>query len=151
MLDANKSDLPPFLASTTGLESGFMIVQYSAGAALGELHGHSAPRTAFSTSTSAGQEDHVSMGATACWNLYQACHRISEVLACELLIASEAMTYSNLESSSFVKSLIKLSRTIAPELDGDRSTSEEINQIAMHLRDGSWLARIEAENGKLSR
>ena len=91
------------------------------------------------------------MGATACWNLYQACHRISEVLACELLIASEAMTYSNLESSSFVKSLIKLYRTIAPELDGDRSTSEEINQIAMHLRDGSWLARVEAENGKLSR
>lgn len=151
LLDPNKSGLPPFLARNTGLESGFMIVQYSAGASLAELHGHAAPRTAFSTTTSAGQEDHVSMGATACWNLYQACHRISEVLACELLIASEALTHSNLESSSFVKSLIKLTRTIAPKLDGDRSTSAEINAIATHLRDGSWLARIEAENGKLSR
>ena len=70
LLDSSKSGLTPFLAADSGLESGLMIVQYSAGAALAELHGHAAPRTAFSTSTSAGQEDHVSMGATACWNLY---------------------------------------------------------------------------------
>ena len=68
LLDPSKSNLPPFLAKNSGLESGYMIVQYSAGAALSELHGHATPRTAFSTSTSAGQEDHVSMGATACWN-----------------------------------------------------------------------------------
>ena len=79
LLDSKKSGLPPFLANNSGLESGMMIVQYSAGSALAEMHGHAAPRTAFSTSTSAGQEDHVSMGATACWNLYQSCIRLSEV------------------------------------------------------------------------
>ena len=47
LLDPKKSDLPPFLARNSGLESGLMIVQYSAGAALAELHGHSSPRTAF--------------------------------------------------------------------------------------------------------
>ena len=151
LLDPKKSDLPPFLARNSGLESGLMIVQYSAGAALAELHGHSSPRTAFSTSTSAGQEDHVSMGATACWNLFQACQRMSEVLACELLIAAEALTYANESPSPMVKSLIKLVRNISPELDADRSTSNELKDIALNLRNGSWLARIEAENFKLSR
>ena len=151
LLDPKKSDLPPFLARNSGLESGLMIVQYSAGAALAELHGHSSPRTAFSTSTSAGQEDHVSMGATACWNLFQACQRMSEVLACELLIAAEALTYANESPSPMVKSLIKLVRNISPKLDADRSTSNELKDIALNLRNGSWLARIEAENFKLSR
>ena len=59
------------------------------------------------------------MGATACWNLYQACIRISEVLACELLIASEALSQREQQSSPIVNSLIKLVRNIAPTLDGD--------------------------------
>lgn len=151
LLDPSKSNLPPFLATNSGLESGYMIVQYSAGAALSELHGHATPRTAFSTSTSAGQEDHVSMGATACWNLYQACLRLSEVLACELLIASEALSHHKNTPSQTVKSLISLTRNISPLLDSDRSTSAELMQIAEHLRSGSWLSRIEAENFKLSR
>ena len=151
LLDNNKSNLPPFLAKNSGLESGYMIVQYSAGASLSELHGHATPRTAFSTSTSAGQEDHVSMGATACWNLYQACLRLSEVLACELLIASEALSHHEDAPSNSVKSLTSLTRNISPLLDSDRSTSAELMQIAEHLRNGSWLSRIEAENFKLSR
>ena len=151
LLDPSKSNLPPFLAKNSGLESGYMIVQYSAGAALSELHGHATPRTAFSTSTSAGQEDHVSMGATACWNLYQACLRLSEVLACELLIASEALSHHKNTPSQTVKSLISLTRNISPLLDSDRTTSAELMQIAEHLRSGSWLSRIEAENFKLSR
>ena len=151
LLDPKKSNLPPFLAKNSGLESGYMIVQYSAGAALSELHGHASPRTAFSTSTSAGQEDHVSMGATACWNLYQACIRLSEVLACELLIASEAISNHEYSPSPTVKSLMSLVRNISPILETDRSTSSELMQISALLRDGSWLSRIEAENFKLSR
>jgi histidine ammonia-lyase len=91
------------------------------------------------------------MGATACWNLFQACLRISEVLACELLIAGEALKHAENLSSPMVKSLIKLLRNISPELDADRSTSDELKEIALNLRNGSWLARIEAENFKLSR
>ncbi len=151
LLDSSKSNLPPFLARNSGLESGLMIVQYSAGASLGELHGHAAPRSAFSTSTSAGQEDHVSMGATACWNLHQACLRISEVLACELLIAAEALSHNENLPSPIVRSLIKLTRGVSPKLDNDRTTSVELNEIAARLRDGSWLSRIEAENTKLPR
>ncbi|MBL6731500.1 MAG: histidine ammonia-lyase [Candidatus Poseidoniaceae archaeon] len=151
LLDSKKSGLPPFLATNGGLESGMMIVQYSAGSSLSEMHGHAAPRTSFSTSTSAGQEDHVSMGATACWNLYQSSIRLSEVLACELIIACQALEYNTLSPAPFVKSLYKLVRTISPKLTKDRSTSDELLSIAKILRDGSWLSRIEAENERLIR
>ena len=151
LLDSKKSGLPPFLATNSGLESGMMIVQYSAGSALAEMHGHAAPRTSFSTSTSAGQEDHVSMGATACWNLYQSCIRLSEVLACELVIACQGLEYNSLNPAPFVKSLHKLVRTISPKLTKDRSTSIELQSIAKILREGTWLSRIEAENERLVR
>tara|TARA_B100000767_G_scaffold275211_1_gene311039 strand:- start:5162 stop:6709 length:1548 start_codon:yes stop_codon:yes gene_type:complete len=151
LLDSKKSGLPPFLATNSGLESGMMIVQYSAGSSLSEMHGHAAPRTSFSTSTSAGQEDHVSMGATACWNLYQSSIRLSEVLACELIIACQALEYNSLGPAPFVKSLYKLVRTISPKLTKDRSTSDELISIAKILRDGAWLSRIEAENERLIR
>ena len=151
LLDSKKSGLPPFLATNSGLESGMMIVQYSAGSALSEMHGHAAPRTSFSTSTSAGQEDHVSMGATACWNLYQSCIRLSEVLACELVIACQGLEYNSLNPAPFVKSLHKLVRTISPKLTKDRSTSTELQSIAKILREGAWLSRIEAENERLVR
>ena len=151
MLDPARSELPAFLAKNSGLESGLMIVQYVAGASLAELHGHASPRAAFSTSTSAGQEDHVSMGATAAWNLLQATQRFSEVLACELLVACEALEFESLEPSTYVASLKQRVRTLAKPLTGDRSTSRELINIATALSDGAWLARIEAENGRIPR
>lgn len=151
LLDPARSKLPAFLAKDSGLESGLMIVQYVAGASLSELHGHAAPRTIFSTSTSAGQEDHVSMGATACWNLLQATKRISEVLACEMVIACEALEFNETEPSKHVAALKQRVRSIAPPLTGDRSTSSELIAVANELLDSKWLARIEAEVGRLPR
>ncbi len=150
LLDANKSGLPPFLAKNSGLESGLMIVQYVAGASLAELHGHAAPRSAFSTSTSAGQEDHVSMGATACWNLVQATRRFSEVLACELLISCQALEFESVEPSPYVASLIKLVRSVSPKINYDRSTSKDLISISNLLSNGGWLSRVEAENSSIS-
>jgi histidine ammonia-lyase len=150
LLDTKKSGLPPFLANNSGLESGLMIVQYVAGASLAELHGHAAPRSAFSTSTSAGQEDHVSMGATACWNLLQATQRLSEVLACELLIACQALEFESLKPSPFIQSIVKLVRDISPKIESDRSTSSDLMAISESLKNGGWLSRIEAENSRLS-
>lgn len=151
MLDPARSDLPAFLAKHSGLESGLMIVQYVAGSSLAEIRGHASPRSAFSTTTSAGQEDHVSMGATAAWNLLCAVRRLSEVLACELLIAAEALEYATHSSSPHVQGLIQRLRTVSGPLVGDRSTSAELKHIAQSLRNGGWLARIEAEHGRLPR
>ena len=151
MLDRSRSDLPAFLAKNSGLESGLMIVQYVAGASLAELRGHASPRSAFSTSTSAGQEDHVSLGATANHNLLVATERLAEVLACEALIASEALTHQTIRPVGHVAGMVDLVRAIAPPLDGDRSTSDELKAIAQAMIDGGWLARLEAEHGRLAR
>ena len=151
ILDPARSGLPPFLAPNSGLESGLMIVQYVAAASLGELNGHASPRTSFSIPTSAGQEDHVSMGATASSNLLQACSHLARVIACELLIAGEALRYTDEEPANHILSLHKLLRNIAGPLTGDRSTAKELEAITECLIDGSWLARIEAECGRLPR
>ena len=54
-----KNGIISILAENSGLESGLMIVQYVAGASLAEMRGHANPRAAFSTTTSAGQEDRI--------------------------------------------------------------------------------------------
>ena len=151
ILDPARSGMPAFLAKDSGLESGLMIVQYVAGASLSELHGHAAPRSIFSTSTSAGQEDHVSMGATATWNLLQATNRLAEVLACELVVACEALELNPIEPSPYVSALKQRVRTIVKPLSGDRSTSSDLIAVANELLDSKWLARIEAEVGRLNR
>ena len=151
IVDPARSNLPPFLAKNSGLESGMMIVHYSAAAALAEMHSRASPRSAFSTPTSGGQEDHVSMGSTACWNLVESCKLLSQVLACELLIACEALEYRTAEPAKHVKTLYSLVRKISKPLEGDRSTSDEISIIASELTNGGWLARIEAECGRLPR
>lgn len=151
IVDPSRSDLPAFLAKNSGLESGMMIVHYVAAAALAEMHARASPRSAFSTPTSGGQEDHVSMGATACWNLVETSKHLSQVLACELLIACEALEYRVAEPANHVKSLYSLVRKISKPLTEDRATSDEIQLIAKELTNGGWLARIEAECGRLPR
>ena len=151
IVDPSRSDLPAFLAKNSGLESGMMIVHYVAAAALAEMHARASPRSAFSTPTSGGQEDHVSMGATACWNLVETSKHLSQVLACELLIACEALEYRVAEPANHVKSLYSLVRKISKPLTEDRATSDEIQLIAEELTNGGWLARIEAECGRLPR
>ena len=151
IVDPTRSNLPAFLAKNSGLESGMMIVHYVAAAALAEMHAGAMPRSAFSTPTSGGQEDHVSMGSTAAWNLVNSCKHLSQVLACELMIACEALEYRKAEPAKHVQSLYNLVRKISDPLVNDRSTSKEIEDIARELSNGGWLARIEAECGRLPR
>lgn len=149
MLDPNRLAIKPFLAEDPGLESGLMIVQYSAGASLGELHGHASPRTSFSTTTSAGQEDHVSMGSTACWNLLQAVQRTSEVIACELFIARRALHFIHNKSSTQIEILVRCIDTIVINDISDRTTSSELREIANKLLQSAWLSLIEAESSRI--
>ena len=144
MLDPDRRAIRPFLAENAGLESGLMIVQYAAASSLGELHGHTTPRSAFSTTTSAGQEDHVSMAATASWNLFNAIQRCSEVLACEAFVAYRALKIIATPSSTCVRSMIRcLDQVIQPNMN-DRSTSDELVSIAQELTSSTWLSIIQS-------
>ena len=142
MLDPARSGGRPFLARQSGLESGLMIVHYVAGAALAEMHGHVMPRSAFSTVTSGGQEDHVSMGATACMNLMSALDRFTDVLAAELLIAAEAAEDLPAPMATALNQLHRLVREQVPALQSDRSTAEDLRLITEHLREGRWWSEL---------
>src|SRR5258708_31023208 len=85
------SGLPPFLAPDSGLNSGFMIAQVSAAALVSENKVLAHPASVDSIPSSAGREDHVSMGATAALKLAQIHDHVRDVLAIELLCAAQGI------------------------------------------------------------
>ncbi|HET9728461.1 MAG TPA: histidine ammonia-lyase, partial [Acidimicrobiia bacterium] len=90
LLNAEDRGLPLFLTGRSGLQSGLMIVQYTAAAAVNDNKGLAWPSSVDSIPTSAGQEDHVSMGMTSANNLERTLENVEGALACELLGALAA-------------------------------------------------------------
>ena len=136
LLDTNRSGLPAFLANESGLESGMMIVQYAAVAAIADLRAHLGPHTTFSLSTSANQEDHVSMGATAAWHLFQSAQRLADILSCEAIIACEGLEHHQEKAGDGVDALYKHVRTLVEPLQGDRSLAGEMADLANDFLNG---------------
>ena len=136
MLDASRSQLPAFLAADSGLESGMMIVQYAAAAAIADMRAHSRPHSTFSLSTSANQEDHVSMAATAAWHLLESSQRLADIMACEAMIACEGLEYRDEAPGVGVVALYNHVRRIVAPLDGDRSLSDEMAELAYDILNG---------------
>jgi len=83
--------LPPFLASASGLNSGMMMLQYTAAALASENKVLVHPASADSIPTSANQEDHVSMGATAARHARDVLDNVERILAIELLVGAQAL------------------------------------------------------------
>ncbi|PZR57807.1 MAG: histidine ammonia-lyase [Candidatus Meridianibacter frigidus] len=93
LLNAEDRGLPLFLTGRSGLQSGLMLVQYTAAALVSENKGLAFPNSVDSIPTSAGQEDHVSMGMTAACNLDRVLNNVEGALACELLGALAATDF----------------------------------------------------------
>ena len=83
--------LPPFLAASSGIDSGMMIYQYTAAALASEHKVLAHPASADSIPTSANQEDHVSMGATSARHARRVLEGVERILAIELLVATQAL------------------------------------------------------------
>ncbi len=135
---------PAFLTREGGLNSGFMIAQYVAASLVSENKVLAHPASVDSIPTSAGQEDHVSMGATAAVHLWQVCANVERVLAVELLCGAQALDYlAPLRPGPLVAALQAAVRERSPHLDRDRSLSGEIGDLAGAVRDGSLVASVE--------
>jgi histidine ammonia-lyase len=91
------------------------------------------------------------MGATSAWNLLESTQHLAEILACEALIACEALEHEPLNPAPHVHGFKGLVRTIVDPLNGDRSTSNDLIELTNQLQYGGWLSRLEAEYGRLSR
>ena len=151
MLNPTMSNgLPPFLAHESGLNSGFMITQYVAASLVAENRVLAHPASVDSIPTSAGQEDHVSMGATAAVHLWQVCANVERVLAVELLCGAQGLDFlAPLRPGPGVSVLHDAVRERSPRLDRDRSLAGEIDLVAAGVRDGSLLAQVEGAAGEL--
>ncbi|MFM2394858.1 MAG: histidine ammonia-lyase [Bacteroidota bacterium] len=114
-------ELPPFLVDHSGLNSGFMIVQYTAASIVSQNKQLSTPTSVDSIVSSKGQEDHVSMAANGSTRCIKVSNNTLTVLAMELMVAMQACDYRDVSLfSTFVKNLHEDYRKYISFLDKDR-------------------------------
>jgi histidine ammonia-lyase len=119
--------LPLFLSRKPGLESGLMIVQYCAAGLVSESKALAAPSSVDSIPTSAGQEDHVSMGTIAARTLDAILENVEGALACELLCALAATDFRRpLRSGEGTQVAYDRARGTIPPLETDRVLATDI-------------------------
>src|SRR5688500_1072145 len=138
------SGLPPFLAPDSGLNSGFMIAQVSAAALVSENKILAHPASVDSIPSSAGREDHVSMGATAALKLAQIEHPVRDVLAIELLCAAQGIDLRRpLKPTPILERVHATIRARVPAMMTDRPLSPDIAAVRALIDDGSLLAAVK--------
>jgi histidine ammonia-lyase len=142
--------LPPFLTVEGGLNSGFMIPQYVAASLVSENKSLCHPASVDSIPTSAGQEDHVSMGNAAGLKALQVVANAERALAIELLAGTQAIEFlAPLEPGPGVRATHDSVRELSERLRDDRSLAADIERVADAVRDGTIIAAAEAEIGEL--
>ena len=151
LVNPNLSDgLPAFLTTDGGLNSGFMIPQYVAAALVSENKSLCHPASVDSIPTSAGQEDHVSMGNASGLKAWQVVANSERAVAIELLAAAQAVEFlAPLEPGRGARATYDAVRTRSARLRDDRSLSADIEEVAEAIRDGSLIASVESEVGEL--
>ena len=140
LLNAEERGLPLFLTGRSGLQSGLMIVQYTSAAMVSENKGLSWPNSVDSIPTSAGQEDHVSMGMTAAVHLDRVLDNVEGSLACELLGALTATDFRRpLKSGAGTQAAYDIARErIAPWTE-DRIPAPDIAAARELIRSGALV------------
>jgi histidine ammonia-lyase len=144
--------LPPFLVPRdAGLNSGFMILQYVAAALVSENKSLSHPASVDSIPTSAGQEDHVSMGNAAGLKALQVIANAERTLAIELLAGAQAVEFlAPLEPGVGGAAARAFVRTLSARVREDRSLAPDIERVADAIRDGSVGEAVEQAAGELA-
>lgn len=148
LLNAEDRDLPLFLTGRSGLQSGLMIVQYAAAAVVNDNKALAWPSSVDSIPTSAGQEDHVSMGMTSANNLNRVLDNVEGALACELLGAVTATDFRRpLKSGKGTQAAYDVARIcIAPWTD-DRSPAPDIVAARELIASGALVKAAESATG----
>lgn len=125
-----KRDLPAFLTSNPGLESGLMIAQYSAASIVSQNKQLCTPSSVDTIESSNGQEDHVSMGANAATKCLKVLQNVERIQAIELLTACKALKYrAPIKSSNKLEKLVNEVEQIADISDSDKVWADEVQKI----------------------
>lgn len=145
-----ESHLPPFLAADSGVQSGYMIAQYTAAALVNELRSLGAAATD-NTPVSGGQEDHVSMSAQSGLHARTAVENATQVVAAELVCAAQAAEYvddafdtdESLSLGVGTAATYDLVREVVPPLTEDRPVYTDVELIADCITHGLLDRRVD--------
>ena len=150
LVNPQLSGLPAFLVSDGGLNSGFMLAQYTAASLVSENKVLSHPACVDSIPTSANKEDHVSMGAISARKLREIVRNAEYVIAIELLCGAQAMDiFTNMKPGEGTLIAYKIIRDEVPHLEKDRIISKDIEKMVHLMRSGKIIEEIERVVGKL--
>jgi histidine ammonia-lyase len=137
LLEGKQKGLPVFLMKNAGINSGFMIPQYTSAALVSENKGLCFPSSADSIPTSNGQEDHVSMGSISGRRLITVIDNVEKVLAIELLCGSQAFDFRRpLKSSPILESCHQLIRKHIDHAEEDRVFGDDIEKARLLINSG---------------
>ena len=144
ILDPERSSgLPPFLASRPGINSGYMLTQYTAAALVAENRVLSHPASVESIPTSGSQEDHVSMGWGAARKLGDVLTNTARVVAVEILCAVQGLEHRRpLRPGRGTQAAVDAVRSVVPRLEADRTPAPDIEMIATLIEDGTLQAAV---------
>jgi len=126
LTNGHTSGLPPFLTSKAGTNSGFMVAQYTAAGLLAEDRLRAVPASVQSIPTSAGMEDHVSMGTHAAHKLAEVVRNTRDVLAIEALCAAQGLDLLGATTAPGVEEARRVVRERSRRVDEDRSLAPDI-------------------------
>ncbi len=144
LTNGSLSDLPRFLTKEGGLNSGFMIAQYTAASLVSENKVLAHPASVDSIPTSANQEDHNSMGSIAARKCFQVLKNVQKVISIELLTAAQGIEFLRpLKCGKGTRAAIKEIRKHIPALGKDRIMHIDINKISELVETGSLLQKVE--------
>jgi histidine ammonia-lyase len=151
LLDVTKSNgLPPFLVRDSGVNSGFMLAQYTAASLVSESKTLAHPASVDSIPSSAGQEDHVSMGMTAARHAREIVSNAEVVVAIEALAAAQGLDLrAPLAAAPGTRAARDAVREVVPFLDVDRTLGPDIEAAVALVRGGGLVTAAEAATGPL--
>lgn len=139
-LEGNSPGVPKLLMKDTGINSGYMILQYTTAALASENKGLCFPSSADSIPTSLGQEDHVSMGSIGARKALSVIKNVEKILAIELLTACQAFEYRKpMKSGPILDEIHKTLRKEVPFADKDRVFAEDIEKGINMIRNQTLL------------
>lgn len=136
--------LPKLLMEKTGINSGFMIPQYTAAALVSENKVLAHPSSVDSIPTSMGQEDHVSMGSISALHLYQIYKNVEQVLAIELFTAAQALDFRKpLKPGKGVEIAHQLVRSVIPHAAEDHYFKDDIGKAVEMIKERKLIEHVE--------
>lgn len=150
MVDGHLSNLPAFLTAYPGINSGLMIMQYTAASLVSENKVLVHPASADSIPTSANQEDHVSMGTIAARQAREILENVKKILAMELIAAAQGIDFLGpLAPGAGTAAGHRRIRELVSHMDDDRMLSPDIEAVKDAITDESLLAPVESKSGPL--